>query len=215
MNTLEITLLSLNFVLTIAGLEYCIRHFAIRNREVDKSIKSLKEKVFELESMLRYDLQFELSEIKNKQELLEVKVSKVTFDFSELKFHILTKQQAETLAKNVMKSIAESKSSSKEEENDDLVKKETKPSESVQNEVVDLIRKDNKERITLKRKVGHKKVKTNIKKEDIEIAFIDKYNMTFYGYRLKFGEEAFKKAKYHAYQRAYYVNVKKQKLITK
>ncbi len=213
MNTFEVSILIADLTILIAGFAM-FNHFNKRQKRQGKIIASLNERIFEVESSQRYERKFEIAELKNKLETLEVKLSKASFDLSEYKFYLHTKQQSETLAKNVMKSIAESKSSS-QKEGDDSVKKETKPSESVQNEVVDLIRKDNKERITLTRKVARKRVKTNIKTEDIEVAFIEKYNMTFYGYRQKFGEESFKKAKYYAYQKAYYFKVKKQKLITK
>jgi hypothetical protein len=214
MNTFEVSILIADLTILIAGFAM-FNHFNKRQKRQGKIIASLNERVFEVESSQRYERKFEIAELKNKLETLEVKLSKASFDLAEYKYFLHTKQQAETLAKNVMKSIAESKSSSQNEGEDDWEKKETKPSESVQNKVVDLIRKDNKERITLTRKVARKRVKTNIKTEDIEVAFIEKYNMTFYGYRQKFGEESFKKAKYYAYQRAYYVKVKKQKLITK
>jgi hypothetical protein len=197
MNTLEITLLSLNFVLTIAGLEYCIRHFAIRNREVDKSLESLKQRIFELESIMRYDLQFDLSELKNKQddfknkqELLEVKMSKAQFDFEQV---------YETLAKSILKTMTINK----------VEQEVTKPSDSVKNEVVDLIKKEKKSSTPRTYK------KSNVTATDIENAFREKFKMTYYGYREKYGEEALVKAKDSAYQRAYYLKVEKQKLITK
>jgi hypothetical protein len=197
MNTLEITLFSLNFVITIAGLEYCIRHFAIRNREVDKSLESLKQRIFELESIMRYDLQFELSELKNKQddfknkqELLEVKMSKAQFDFEQV---------YETLAKSILKTMTINK----------VEQEVTKPSDSVKNQVVDLIKKEKKSSTTRTYK------KSNVTATDIENAFKEKFKMTYYGYREKYGEEALVKAKDSAYQRAYYLKVEKQKLITK
>jgi hypothetical protein len=204
MNTLEITLLSLNFVLTIAGLEYCIRHFAIRNKEVDKSIESLKQRIFELESMLRYDLQFELSELKNKQddfknkqELLEVKISKAQFDFEQV---------YETLAKSILKTMSINK----------VEQEGTKPSDSVKNEVVDLIKKEKKSSTTTTTTTTPRTYKkSNVTATDIENAFREKFKMTYYGYREKYGEEALLKAKDSAYQRAYYLKVEKQKLITK
>jgi hypothetical protein len=218
MNTLIITLLSLNFVLTIAGLEYCIRHFALRNREVNKSFEFFKERIFELESMMRYDLQFELSELKNKQDdfknkqdILEVKITKLSYDFSEFKFQIHTKKQAETLAKNVIKYM-DDENEADSNDLDSTKTHETKPSESFKNEVVQVIRKDTNETLNLTRKVGRKYEKSKVKVDDIEIAFITKFNMTFYGYRQKYGEESFKKARYDAYQRAYYLKVKKTKI---
>jgi len=197
MNTLEITILSLNFVITIAGLEYCIRHFAIRNREVDKSLESLKQRIFELESIMRYDLQFDLSELKNKQddfknkqELLEVKMSKAQFDFEQV---------YETLAKSILKTMTINK----------VEQEVTKPSDSVKNEVVDLIKKEKKSSTPRTYK------KSNVTATDIENAFREKFKMTYYGYREKYGEEALVKAKDSAYQRAYYLKVEKQKLLTK
>ena len=207
MNTLEITLLSLNFVLTIAGLEYCIRNFSIRNREVDNSIEALKQRIFELESMLRYDLQFELSELKNKQddfknkqELLEVKISKAQFDFEQV---------YETLAKSILKTMTINK----------VEQEGTKPSDSVKNEVVDLIKKEKKSSTTTTNTTTTTTPRTykksNVTATDIENAFREKFKMTYYGYREKYGEEALLKAKDSAYQRAYYLKVEKQKLITK
>lgn len=208
MNTFEVSILIADLTILITGA-VVINLFNKRVKSVEKKLSSLSDRIFEIESEQRYELKFELSELKNKLETLEVKLSKASFDLAEYKFYLHTKQQAETLAKNVMKSMAESKSSS----GDDSDKKETKPSESVQNEVVDLIKKesDNVKEGTTQRVYQ----KSNITTYDVENAFREKFKMTYYGYREKYGEEALKKAKDKAYQRAYYVKVEKQKLITK
>jgi len=137
MTILEVSFLVADLSILIGGFAM-FNHFNKRLKRQEKTISFLNERIFEVESTQRYEMKFEMGELKNKLELLEVKVSKTTFDISEFKFILHTKQQAETLAKNVMKSMAESKSSS----GDDSDKKETKPSESVQNEVVDLIKDD-------------------------------------------------------------------------
>jgi t-SNARE complex subunit (syntaxin) len=220
MNILEVSILVADLTILIGG-------FAIFNRIVKKKIKSVEDNInyiegrfqnrlFEVESFQRYDLKFELNDIKNKLELLEVKVSKASFDFEEFKFHILTKQQAENLAKTIVKSMAESNTEEKE------TITTTKPSESVQNEVVDLIKDDlvTIDEVTQqtelnfkekpKRKQRKKEVKTNITPHQIEESFIERYGMTYYGYRKMYGEKKFIKAKNNAYMRVYYKQITKK-----
>ena len=217
MNTFEVSILIADLTILIAGFAM-FKHFNKRQKKQEKSISYLNEIIFEVESTQRYERKFEMGELKNKLELLEVKVSKATFDISEFKFVLHTKQQAETLVKNVMKSMAESKSSS----GDDSDKKETKPSESVQNEVVDLIKDDlvTIDEVTQqtelnfqekpKRKPRKKEVKTNITAHQIESSFLERYGMTYYGYRKMYGEKMFIKAKNNAYMRVYYKQITKK-----
>jgi len=180
MNTFEVSILIADLTILITGA-VVINLLNKRIKRIEKKLSSMSNQIFEIESDQRYERKFELSELKNKLELLEVKVSKSSFDFEEFRFHFLTKKQSEKLSKNVLKTMDESKSSS--------IKKETKPSESVKNEVVDLIKKesDNESEST-----PRMYKKSNITPYDIENAFREKYKMTYYGYREKYGEEALK-----------------------
>jgi hypothetical protein len=84
----------------------------------------------------------------------------------------------------------------------------TKPSDSLESEVVDIMKdKDCK--------VNRSYNKSNVSLAELENAFKEKYKMTFYGYREKYVVEQLKKARECAYQKAYYLKVKKQKQITK
>jgi len=216
MNILEVSFLVADLSILIGGF-VIINRFKKREKKDDnhyEMISTLNEKIFQLESFQRYENKWQIDELKNKQDILEVKISKLSSDLSAFKFQIHTKNQAETLVKNVFKYM-EDENELDSNEIDSTKTHETKPSESFKNEVVQVIRKDTNEILKLTRKVGRKYEKSKVKVDDIEIAFRTKFGMTFYGYRQKYGEEAFKKARYDAYQRAYYLNVKKQKLITK
>jgi hypothetical protein len=197
MNTFEVSILIADLTILIAGFAI-FNHFNKRQKRQDKIIASMNEKIFEVESSQRYERKFEISELKNKQddfknkqELLEVKISKAQFDFEQV---------YETLAKSILKTMSINK----------VEQEGTKPSDSVKNEVVDLIKKEKTPSTTTR--VYNK---SNITPIDIENAFREKFKMTYYGYREKYGEEALVKAKDNAYQRAYYLKVEKKKLITK
>ena len=213
MNTFEVSILIADLTILIAGFAM-FNHFNKRDKRQSKIIASLNERVFEVETSQRYETKFELAELKNKIELMEVKVSKASFDLQELTSSMTLKKEAEILAKSIVKSMSESKSEEKETIT-------TKPSESVQNEVVDLIKEDS---ITIdevtqqtelnfqekpKRKPRKKEVKTNIKPHQIEESFIERYGMTYYGYRKMYGEKKFIKAKNNAYMRVYYKQITK------
>ena len=213
MNILEVSFLVADLTILIGGFAM-FNHFNKREKRQSKIIASLNERIFEVETSQRYETKFELAELKNKLELLEVKVSKASFDLQELTSSMTLKKEAEILAKSIVKSMSENKIEEKETIT-------TKPSESVQNEVVDLIKDDS---ITIdevtqqtelnfqekpKRKPRKKEVKTNITPHQIEEAFVERYGMTYYGYRKMYGEKKFIKAKNNAYMRVYYKQITK------
>lgn len=214
MNTFEVSILIADLTILIAGFAM-FNHFNKRDKRQSKIIASLNERVFEVETSQRYETKFELAELKNKIELMEVKVSKASFDLQELTSSMTLKKEAEILAKSIVKSMSESKSEEKETIT-------TKPSESVQNEVVDLIKDDSVmiDEVTQqtelnfqekpKRKPRKKEVKTNIKPHQIEESFVERYGMTYYGYRKMYGEKNFIKAKNNAYMRVYYKQITKK-----
>jgi hypothetical protein len=209
MNILEVSFLVADLTILIGGFAM-FNHFNKRQKRQDKIIASLNERIFEVETSQRYDLKFEMSELKNKQdefknkqELLEVKISKAQFDFEQV---------YETLAKSILKTMSIKK----------VEQEETKPSESVQNQVVDLIKDDS---ITIdevtqqtelnfqekpKRKPRKKGEKTMITESQIEESFIERYGMTYYGYRKMYGEKKFINAKNNAYMKVYYKQITKK-----
>ena len=113
MNTFEVSILIADLTILIAGFAM-FNHFNKRDKRQSKIIASLNERVFEVETSQRYETKFELAELKNKIELMEVKVSKASFDLQELTSSMTLKKEAEILAKSIVKSMSESKSEEKE-----------------------------------------------------------------------------------------------------
>ena len=84
MNILEVSFLVADLTILIGGFAM-FNHFNKREKRQSKIIASLNERIFEVETSQRYETKFELAELKNKLELLEVKVSKASFDLQELR----------------------------------------------------------------------------------------------------------------------------------
>ena len=120
MNTFEVSILIADLTILVAGF-VMFNHFNKHQKRQGKIITSLNERIFEVESSQRYEMKFEILELKNKIELLEVNISKAKFDLEQV---------YENLSKSILKTMVNKK----------VEQEGTKPSESVKNEVVDLIK---------------------------------------------------------------------------
>lgn len=234
MNILEVSILVADLTITLGG--FVIFNYLITNRQkkYEKHNDSIKQAIFDLETSQRYELKFELQELKHKVELLEVKVSKSNFDITEIKQSFSAKKESDYVSKTKLNPVL------------DKNNEQTKPTESVKNEVVELIKKkepvkrgrpskslqkelfDEKKTSSSKsspinyrdfnpvqtdndENVFRKNKPSCISEQEVEREFKRFYKMTYYGFREKYGEEKLLLAKKRSYHRVYYYKIEQQK----
>jgi hypothetical protein len=222
MNILEVSFFVAD-VIIVFGAVASYSRFRRLKKQVDflqTKLDSFQDNIYHLQTYQRYDLKFELDEIKSQQEKSQVTISKLGMDLKSVGQRGIYSEQLEILNRIEM---LHNKFGDKS--------KNTKPTDSVKNEVVQIIKDEQKPskkrgrpskkaqiKLVEQEVVEDKKIKKSkadskrvITNRELEIFFKEQTKLTYRGYVIKFGEEAFKRQKQLVYKRLhYYKYVKKR-----
>ena len=148
----------------------------------------------------------EVNEFKNLNKKVENILNKINSkEFAtELIWEYLVKAKEENNANNTKESKTETKTETKPSE----PKKETKPTDSLKNKVVNIIKEQPiiEQEVVENKKVRNQKseAKRVIGSRELEIYFKEQTTLTYRGYVLKYGQDAFKRKRILEYKRLYY-----------
>jgi hypothetical protein len=223
MNILEVSFLVADLTIVFGAIVSYSR-FRRLKKKVDvlqTKLDSFQDNIYQLQTYQRYDLKFELDEIKSQQEKSQVTISKLGMDLKSIEGE--RKVYPEPFDVSKLFKMLHNNFGDKS--------KNTKPTDSIKNEVVQIIKDEQKP--SKKRGRPSKKEQTKLVKQEVvedkkikkpkadskrvitnrelEIFFKEQTKLTYREYVIKFGEQAFKRQKQLVYKRLhYYKYVKKR-----
>ena len=220
MNILEVSFLVADVIIFFGAVASYSR-FRRLKKQVDilqTKLDSFQDNIYQLQTYQRYDLKFELDEIKNQQEKSQVTISKLGMDLKSIGEN---KVYPEPIDFEKLFEILHN--------NFGDTSKNTKPTDSVKNKVVKIIQDEQK---PLKKRgrpfkkeqaipatdvnegavedlnVTRRKVKSDAKRvittRELEQYFKEKTKLTYRGYVLKYGQILFQDMKSKLYKRLHY-----------
>jgi hypothetical protein len=183
-------------------LDYVMKNIKNEKGELKQWINNLSNAQERFASNTYKDIESiknEVNEFKNLNKKVENILKKINSkDFAmEVIWEYLVKAKEEKNANNPKESKTENKNNEP--------KKETKPTESLQNEVVNIIKEqpiiEQEFKKVRRQKSESKRV---IGSRELEIYFKEQTTLTYRGYVLKHGQDAFKREKNLQYKKLYY-----------
>jgi len=216
MNILEVSFLVAD-VIIIFGAVASYSRFRRLKKKVDilqTKLDSFQDNIYHLQTYQRYDLKFELDEIRSQQEKSQVTISKLGMDLKSIVGErSVYSEQLDILNRIEMLHNKFGDTS-----------KNTKPTDSVKNQVVQIIKDEQKpvevtnesnesesqEQFILIRRKPKSDSKRVITMRELEQYFKDVTKLTYRGYVLKYGQEAFQEEKSKLYKKLYYQKFIKQ-----
>jgi hypothetical protein len=205
MNILEVSFLVADLTIFFGAVVSYSRFIRLK-KQVDvlqTKLDSFQDVMYQLQTYQRYDLKFELDEIRNQQEKSQVTISKLGMDLKSVGQRGVYSEQLEILNRIEM---LHNKFGDKS--------KNTKPTDSIKNEVVQIIKDEQKhldvtheesqEELILIRRKPKSDSKRVIRTRELEQYFKEVTKLTYRGYVLKHGQEDFQYMKSKVYKKLYY-----------
>ena len=209
MNILEVSFLVADVIIFFGAVTSYSR-FRRLKKQVDvlqTKLDSFQDNIYQLQTYQRYDLKFELDEIRSQQEKSQVTISKLGMDLKSIGERDVYPEPFDVPKLFEMLH-------NKFGDND----KNTKPTDSVKNEVVQIIKDEQKpvdvtnesnesesqEQFILIRRKPKSDSKRVITMRELEQYFKEVTKLTYRGYVLKYGQEEFQAKKSKVYKKLYY-----------
>jgi hypothetical protein len=206
MNILEVSFLVADIIIVFgAVVSYSrLRRFKKQVDILQTKLDSFQDNIHQLQTYQRYDLKFELDEIKSQQEKSQVTISKLGMDLKSIVGE----------RKIIHEPFDVSKLFEMLHNNYGDTSKNTKPTDSIKNEVVQIIKDEQKhldvtneesqeEFISIRRKAKSDS-KRVITTRELEQFFKEVTKLTYRGYVLKYGQQGFQEEKSKVYKKLYY-----------
>jgi hypothetical protein len=217
MNILEVSFLVAD-VIIVFGAVASYSRFRRLKKQVDclqTKMDSFQDNIYQLQTYQRYELKFELDEIRNQQEKSQVTISKLGMDLTSVSQREVYPELLKIL--NLME-LLNSKI--------DGETKKTKPTDSVKNKLVKIIQEEqpplddsnqsNEDNAPFELPLTRRKVKTDAKRvistRELEIFFKEVTKLTYRGYVLKHGQGEFQYMKSKVYKKLYFQKFTKPRL---
>lgn len=206
MNILEVSFLVADLTIVFGAIVSYSR-FRRLKKQVDvlqNKLDSFQDVMYQLQTYQRYDLKFELDEIKSQQEKSQVTISKLGMDLKS----IVGERKVYPEPFDVPKLFEMLHNNFGDES------KKTKPTDSIKNKVVQIIKDEQKqldvtneesqEEFILIRRKPKSDAKRVITSRELENYFKEVTKLTYRGYVLKNGQEEFQYMKSKVYKKLYY-----------
>jgi hypothetical protein len=224
MNILEVSFLVAD-VIIVFGAVASYSRFRRLKKQVDclqTKMDSFQDNIYQLQTYQRYDLKFELDEIRNQQEKSQVTISKLGMDLTSVSQREVYPELLKIL--NLIE-LLNSKF--------DGGTKKTKPTDSVKNKLVKIIQEEqpplddsnqsnednapcNEDNAPFELPLTRRRVKTDAKRvistRELEIFFKEVTKLTYRGYVLKHGQGEFQYMKSKVYKKLYFQKFTKPRL---
>jgi hypothetical protein len=205
MNILEVSFLVADIIIVFgAVVSYSrLRRFKKQVDILQTKLDSFQDNIHQLQTYQRYDLKFELDEIKSQQEKSQVTISKLGMDLKSIVGERKIIHEPFDVSK-LFEMLHH-----KIEYN-----KKTKPTDSIKNEVVQIIKdeqnhldvtnEESQEEFILIRRKAKSDSKRVITTRELEQFFKEVTKLTYRGYVLKYGQQGFQEEKSKVYKKLYY-----------
>lgn len=227
MNILEVSFLVADLTIFFGAIVSYSR-FRRLKKQVDvlqTKLDSFQDNIYQLQTYQRYELKFELDEIRNQQEQSQVTISKLGMDLKSIRNQQEKSQVTISKLGMDLNSIGGERGVYSEQldilNRIEILRnkfgdksKNTKPTDSIENEVVQIIKDEQKaldltneepqEELILIRRKPKSDAKRVITTRELEQYFKEVTKLTYRGYVLKYGQVVFQSMKKKVYKKLYY-----------